>query len=400
MKDLIFLSMVRWETIKQRPQQLALELSKYFRILYIDPVAYSLLGAIRNHLIEDHSRNFRPLIRKINENLTIYTPPPLIPFSEDYWFINEIDHLILWKALSKILLKYNFNTPILYLNHPNQLPLIKYFSKSLLCYDSMDRYEAFFKPTSRRSICLIQKEAELLSMAQIVFATSENLANRILTQKIPVNLVRNGVSDLFLEYSIDSDLQVISDFPACVGPIIGYAGAISNWFDIDAIHILATKHSDWRFVLIGPVKININSLKRLPNVSFLGIKEHSILPAYINKFDIATIPFKNNELTRDVNPVKIYEYFALGKTVVASNLPELQKFRDICYLADDTDDFVSKVEAAVQDLGTCNSSFLSELKTKRRNVALENSWRQRAEKIRTAICIKIDNLEPSFKSEK
>ncbi len=71
MKSLLFLSMVRWETIWQRPQHLAIELSKYFRIFYVDPVAYSFYGAVRNHLRGDRTRNFRPQLREINNNLVV-----------------------------------------------------------------------------------------------------------------------------------------------------------------------------------------------------------------------------------------------------------------------------------------------------------------------------------------
>ena len=257
MRDLLFVSMVRWDTIWQRPQHIASGLSKYFRILYIDPVAYSILGALRNHLFENRSRNFKPILRKINSNLLVYTPPPMIPFSEDYWWINEIIHRFLKNTLSKFNLLNNLKDPILYINSPFQLPVLKWFPHSLVCYDCMDQYDAFHKINGRRSKIIIQKEKELLSQIQVAFATSENLLRHISTQNKNVYLVQNGVSDLFIDYSSRSHSTTPSDFPNGNGPVIGYIGAISNWFDINAIRILAESHPNWRFVIIGPVLIDV-----------------------------------------------------------------------------------------------------------------------------------------------
>lgn len=384
MRDLLFLSMVRWDTIWQRPQHLAIELSKYFRILYVDPVAYSFPGAIRNHIFGDHSRNFRPLYREINNNLLVYTPKPMIPCSEDFWFINEADHKFLWDSLLKLLSKIFFADPILYINSPFQLPILKRFPNSIACYDCMDQYEGFYKPMSRRRRLVLQKEEALLSQIRVIFATSENLERRFSEQNKNVHLIRNGVSKLFLDYGREPSSQP-NDFPSGRGPIVGYVGAISNWFDIKVIQILAEKHPDWRFVLIGPVNINVGSLKNIKNVHFLGVKEYSLLPSYVNQFDIAIMPFKLNELTKAVNPIKVYEYFALGKMVVATRLPELEKFSDACSLADSSSDFISKVEIAVDDVLNMNQLALSNLETQLKNIALDNSWQLRAESIYTII---------------
>jgi glycosyltransferase involved in cell wall biosynthesis len=385
MKDLLFLSMVRWDTIYQRPQHLAMGLSKHFRILYVDPVAYSILGAIRNHLLGDGTRNYRPVLRLINDNLIVYTPAPMFHFSEDYWFINEINHKILWVFLSKLLAKYDFRDPIIYINSPYQLPLLKYFPRSLECYDCMDQYEAFYRLDSRRRQIIIQKEEQVISQVQVAFATSENLAHRISSRNTNVYLVQNGVNELFLNYANHIHSASPPDFPLGEGPVIGYIGVVSHWFDINAIRALAERHPDWRFVMLGPVMIKIDLLQNLSNIYFLGIKEYGLLPAYVENFDICIIPFVLNELTKAVNPVKVYEYFALGKTVVASRLPELVKFEDICYLADSSNDFVAKVETAIQDLHDKNPGALFGLETRRRKVAMGATWQQRVEKIYSAI---------------
>ena len=387
MKDLLFLSTVRWDTIWQRPQHLAMGLSRYFRIIYVDPVAYSFLGAVQNHLRGDRTRNFRPTLREINDNLVAYTPAPMFPFSEDFWFINEINHNILWVALSKLLVKKGYKDPVLFINSPYQLPILKRLLRSSGCYDCMDLYEAFYKPESRRRRIIIQKEEEILSKTRVVFASSEKLVQHVSARNKNVHLVQNGVTELFLNYEKGSHTTPPPDFPPGDGPVIGYIGAISNWFDVNAIRVLAESHPSWRFVLLGPVGKKGNLVKNSANVHFLGVKGYSLLPAYVEQFDIATIPFELNDLTKAVNPVKVYEYFALGKTVVATRLPELTKFEDVCYLADSSSDFVSKVETAILDLQNSDQPALARVGASRRNIAINNAWQKRVESIYSVICI-------------
>ena len=156
-------------------------------------------------------------------------------------------------------------------------------------------------------------------------------------------------------------------------------GYISRWLNFNAIVQLATKHPDWRFVFIGPSDIDLSKFRSYKNLFFLGSKPYEILPEYVARFDVATIPFIINDLTNDVNPVKIYEYFSLGKPVVASKIPELIPYESNCYLGENTTDLVSQVEKAVNDFLAKRS--LDETVQKRKIIALNNTWHVRAEAI-------------------
>ena len=58
-------------------------------------------------------------------------------------------------------------------------------------------------------------------------------------------------------------------------------------------------------------------------------RPYAEMPAYVRDFDVGMIPFRVDPMTRAVDPVKIYEYFSLGKPVVARPLPELSRFGDL-----------------------------------------------------------------------
>ncbi|MEG3072228.1 MAG: glycosyltransferase [Candidatus Syntrophopropionicum ammoniitolerans] len=124
-----------------------------------------------------------------------------------------------------------------------------------------------------------------------------------------------------LAYRSPPELQTLQ------GPVVGYVGAISAWFDQEMLAAAAHAHPEWSFVLVGPVDTDVSLLDSLPNVRLTGHKPYSVLPAYLKGFDVTVIPFKINALTTGVNPVKLYEYLAAGRPIVSSDLPEVRAFR-------------------------------------------------------------------------
>ena len=78
---------------------------------------------------------------------------------------------------------------------------------------------------------------------------------------------------------------------------------------------------------------DFTGVRRLGNVKLLGERPYAELPAYLQQFDAAIIPFKMTELTQSTNPVKLYEYLSAGVPVVASPMPELVAVGDLVYLA-------------------------------------------------------------------
>ena len=95
---------------------------------------------------------------------------------------------------------------------------------------------------------------------------------------------------------------------------------------MDALEALARADASWQIVLIGPVKsgqVDETRLRRYPNIHLLGEKPRAALPAYLKGLAVALIPYRANELTRNIFPLKLYEYLAPGCPVVSAALPEL-----------------------------------------------------------------------------
>ncbi|MCL2110079.1 glycosyltransferase [Microgenomates group bacterium] len=157
------------------------------------------------------------------------------------------------------------------------------------------------------------------------------------------------------------------------GKIIGYCGAIEEWMDGKIIASLAQKYPHQEIRLIGK---NNNPLisklaKRYANIKLRGEISFMRVPEEINKFDVCLIPFEMNKLTEATSPVKFFEYLALGKPVVSTNLRELQTYQKVCYLAKSRDDFISQVDKALNEE---KYDKIDQLQNMRKAIAKENSW--------------------------
>lgn len=163
-------------------------------------------------------------------------------------------------------------------------------------------------------------------------------------------------------------------------PIAGYYGALAEWFDYELISKVASLRPDWNFLLIGPrydssLQQRGGAMLERTNVHWIGPRSYEALPAYLRTFDVAMIPFVVNDVTLATSPLKLFEYFAGGKPVLSTQLPECSAFQEV-RTAYNHQDFSQALDAT-RELGR-NREFAERLQ----NIARQNSW---AARVRTAI---------------
>ena len=120
---------------------------------------------------------------------------------------------------------------------------------------------------------------------------------------------------------------------------MGFFGLIRDWVDLDLLADVARRRPDWHLVLIGDSTIELALYQGLANMHFLGRKPYADLPAYCKEFDAGLVPFKINELTKAVNPIKLREYLAAGLPVVSTPLPEVKACGPWVRIAADAEEF-------------------------------------------------------------
>ncbi|MEC1744260.1 glycosyltransferase [Schinkia azotoformans] len=261
-----------------------------------------------------------------------------------------------------------------------QMPWADQLPNKYLWYDVLDQLE-FFSLYDEK---MHEKHKQILKEADLVTYSAKKIYKYVSSRTDALYLPNGANIEDFVE-SIDDTVPEGTKTFGGLKPIIGYYGAIEEWFDNELLENIAKKNPDWKFVLIGnngtDYKINAS------NVEYLGQIPYNQLKNYAKYFDVAIIPFKVNDLTNCVSPVKFFEYCALGLPVVSSPIEEMKQYEsDNVKIAGTFEEF----EQAIRNCLQTETKELARIKGK--ELAKENSWKSRVEAVEEQIKSSIKGL--------
>ncbi|WP_066633880.1 glycosyltransferase [Desulfolucanica intricata] len=357
-----------WHGMWARAQQLMTVYARHNnRVLYIDP-PITLLSPIKNPELR---RRLSARVDQVGENIFVYRPPVMLPFGNMRRWVNRLNQQRLGRALIKELRKLGWSPTLFWTYLPNSVDLLPVFGGDVpVCYDCADEHTAFPGLIDVKTVSTMERE--LFSRADASLVTARELWERKKACAPGLTLIPNGAEVKHFGQAMEETLPVAREVAELPGPVVGYVGAVSSWLDQESLAALAGAHPDWSIVLIGPVDTDVSLLRGYKNIYLPGKKDYRELPRYLKAFNVCVIPFKLNELTVNVNPVKLYEYLAAGKPVVSTALPEVREFAPLVGIAENTAQFVELVTEAVKNDSKAEAA-------RRVQVARENSWEARAE---------------------
>lgn len=389
----ICISPDEWADVK-RPRQLMAKMSQRAPVVYVEP-PLSLPGLIRmgtRALSGDVFARVRRAVTgradRVSPGVSVVTPLGLfpehrlssIPFAPAREFVRRFAARSMSARACRAGREARVESPVLWVDHPVRLePRLREYS-SMLVYDCVDRWSGFPGPLNdpewRTEIS--RTEGALTRGADVVFCSADGLyqSQRHVAQG-QVELLRNAAD---FDHFTATGRPLPADIAGLPRPLVGYVGAIAEWVDIELIRATALARPEWTFVFVGPVFQGAISgqgsperISTLPNVKLLGPRPYEDLPAYLEGFDVATIPFEISGLTEDTNPIKLYEYLAVGLPVVSTPLPEVLDIPGV-RVARDAQEFVAQLEASLAERDD------PQLVAARIRVAEENSWQARAQR--------------------
>src|SRR5579859_1736938 len=340
-------------------KNIALELSKHHRVLYINmPLDRRTIWQKKD---DPHIARHLHLIRKghtevvqLGPNLWNYSPTRVIeslnwlPSTFLFERFNRINNRRLAADIRKATAILGFKEYILFNDNDifRSFHLKELLKPKLYIYYSRDNLLAV--PYWRKHGRTL--EPLHIAKADIGVANSIYLADYLRQYNPNSYYIGQGCS--LSVFNPNTTYPVPEDLKNIPHPIIGYVGAIvSLRIDIRIILEIARSRPDWHIVMVGPEDEFFagSELHSLPNVHFLGRKELTTLPAYIAHCDVCINPQLVNGMTIGNYPLKIDEYLAMGKPVVATRTATMKLFEDHTYLADSPGDYVPLVEKALAE---------------------------------------------------
>jgi glycosyltransferase involved in cell wall biosynthesis len=291
--------------------------------------------------------------------------------------VARINASILTRHIRWVMERLKVEAPILWLYEPRHADLVGKFGEKLACYYNYDEMPDFAH-NARIQALMRHYDNQLSSRADVVFVSSRGQAERRKQLNPYTTLVPNGVDFDHFHRALAPETHIPPDMANLKKPIVGFVGWMGYQLDIDLLIQIAQACPDYSFALIGPDNIP-DDLRRphlhgMRNVFFLGSKERELLPAYLKAIQVALIPYKLSGHTLTVYPLKLHEYLAAGRAIVATALPELAPFGQVVRIANTPEEYIQSIRAAMQE-------YTPQQIAARVAVARENTWDQRVEQI-------------------
>jgi teichuronic acid biosynthesis glycosyltransferase TuaH len=356
---IVIISLQPWYyEIGSNCKNLAVHFAKNNRVLYVNaPVTRkTFLSNLKNPGLSRHctiiSQKAEP-IKPIRENMWELYPTTLIesinwlPSTFIFKQLNFLNNKRFAKNISRAVEMLGFKDIILFNDNDiyNGFHLKELIKPKLYAYYMRDFLQgySFWKKFSKIL------EPELIRKADVVVANSQYYADYAKSYNSQSFYVGQGCN---LDIFKDKSGEIPPDLSHIRKPIIGYVGALdSARLSIDVIKLIATTRPDWNVVLVGPEDTNFiaSDLHRLSNIHFLGRRDISQLPLFVQAFDVCINPQLVNVITNGNYPLKIDEYLAMGKQVVATKTKAMELFSDYTYLAQEPADYPGLIEKALDE---------------------------------------------------
>jgi hypothetical protein len=336
-------------------------------VLWVDPYSTRLPSLEDLQRIKHRRKIAAPKHGKQNfpDWLTVLRPYalPIEPLTG----VNMLNILLWRNILQAISVFIEKGECLVCIGKPSQLALsvLDRYSTNPSLYDAMDDFPAFYKGMSRSA--MEKKEQKVASRVTRISVSSTFLAERFAGYHSKLVLAHNACSVKHLP-SINKPVKQKKR------PVLGYVGTIGQWLDWPLVCDLAEKNPTMCVRLIGPIYASPPT--SLPhNVELLPACDHASAISAMQGFSVGLIPFKKTDLTASVDPIKYYEYRALGLPILSTRFGEmaLRESQKGVFFVDKYSDLEKQVKEAL----TCRSDIV-EIEGFRK----ANSWDARFDSVK------------------
>lgn len=357
------------------------------RDLYLWDLFPNPLGRLRDgESLGSWIRASLQTVNRAEKKIDVYTPFHYLPFSHRSRLMRRIDSRLTYSLIARRLKERDIQDLVLIVNRLVPVELLGCFEGvKLRCLYWSDDWATFKGVATPESV---ERRIEtLLGKSDMVFAVSPELAERARKLVPSTYWLPNATNfDNFFRASLE-DTETADEMHGIPRPVLGLMGIVSSSLDFNLLSHVAKSRPDWSIVVIGP-KLPAaswgDSFFRLRNVHYLGTKPYFDLPKYMKGFDVCILPYLNHRGVRAAESVKMYDYMATGKPVVAStDAAGVGRFSDVIRIAKNYDDFVQQIEESINEDDSARRAA-------RQQIARDNSWEKRAEEIYRLIWSRIE----------
>ena len=324
MKQIVCLSHEPWSARPNRTQQLLARLTQA-QVLFFQPP-----GAGRDKGAADGLQ--------VRPNITVYSLPPLLLNHVDQSWVRRHNQARVARRIQAVMARHRFREPVLWCTTPENVFLLDHLAYRCLVYDCHREWDELS----------LDWESELTAEADVVFAASPGLRQRLLPCSDNIALLPNGANpQMFLR----GDLTVPDTVASLPAPVFARVGDLTADLELAPLVHTAQRRPQWTFLLLGRVGQHaLQALSPLPNVTLAGPVPAVELPDYLSGCQVLFDLVHTRRRGSDVIPGRIYEYLSTGKPIVTMLSPDQpEPFPDVIYTAFDADGFLRHCQLALDE---------------------------------------------------
>lgn len=380
-KTLLFVSLPRHDAkYTSTPWQLAAQFAKSNQVLFVDH-PYSFIDLLKNFKDGNIRKRFKAYFggtsfQKEGVNV-IHTPfvwpVNFLPKGKLYNYFSKLNQKIVAKRVNKFL-KQNDISSVVYINSFNfYFPKLNEFISSKVLLNVYHCIDPMVKAFTLKHGPYLQERAS--QKADVIVSTAPALAKQFEDAGFKKSFLVPNAANFKLFNAAAGPIAVHPKLAGIEGKVLGYLGNIERRTDFRMLEAVMNTLHDWHLVLAGPFDRQYvpAELFSHPRIHFVGPCKHDEAPSVVKRFDVAIIPFKHDEVSKGIYPLKLYEYLAAGKPVVSTNFnPDiLNDLNGPIHVVDTADEFAKAVLLAY--------ATDSEEKIKERvTLASHHTWENRA----------------------
>ncbi len=383
--DIILIAAEPWENYTwRRRHHVAWNLAKNHRVLFVEPPLTILQPFREVNLNWRHLLNLGRL-KYQGRNLYSYSPVRLLPLSlpgSDFFDYYKRDKNRTFNALNKIVRKLEMKHPILWVYFSSlQYDYYGLFGEKIRVVDWYDKFVPYtgIELLPDQILSIKNREENIIKNSDVIFAVSEKLGRELDYGK-SVYVVPHGVDYEGFQKIRERENLVKKRVEKIKHPILGFIGIMFYKVDFELLNYVAEQRPEWSILLLGRRWLKNETDKELfdelitkDNIHYLGEIPREELPGYLSQMDICLMPFKKIDFVKYMAPLKLLEYLAAGKPVVAVDRGGKYEFSEFIKVASTKEGFVESIAEALEEERK-NGGSLTEA---RKEIAMQNTWERR-----------------------
>ncbi len=383
-KTIFIISLMKYDGLPSTNFTIANYLAKSNKVFYIDH-PFTIKDYLQKNGSDSYLKRkpkFSPfsdgIISTENPNLKIVISPPVLPINwlpegKLYRFLLGINESIVLSRIRKVIKANNVKDYIFINFFEFHYPTIGHkLSASLNAYYCVD---PIVVPYDQKHG--LTSERQIIEFSDLVICTSKALYEEKRRINPNTYLIPNAADTVHHMTALDNDLKLHPSLKDIPKPIVGFVGYTERRMDFNLLKEVILAQSDKSFVFAGPIAAEYTPdwFYELKNIYCLGNIPYSELPQLLKGYDLCIIPFKKDEVSSTIFPLKLFEYLGAGKSVVSTNFnPDLKYYtEDSVVYCEDAECFSKSLNELLQVSSSKTQYNLS--------IAQKNTWEIRVQEL-------------------